>query len=444
MSDSNKVVWSEGMFLRPQHFQQHNRYIERYVEGRSVALEPYFHGFADLNIDREPLHLGKLSITSARGVFPDGTPFCIPDNEELPSVLTIPENISNETVYLCIPLRRSGTVDTNRDDDDQPQARFQAYNYQARDASTASGEEAKIQIGKLRVCLKLGSDDLSGYAVLGVARIEEHSAAKATVLDQHYIPPVLSCDIAPPLKAGFEELNSLLKQRGDALGGRLTDSGRAGSAEVADYMLLQVINRVEPLLIHLSQQKGLHPIKLYTELVQIAGELSTFTSTSKRAPEFPVYQHDNLADTFAGVTAVLRQCLSTVLEQTAVSMDLVERKYGIYVAPITDRSMITSATFVLAAKADMQGDLLRNRLPSQAKVASVEKIRELINVSMPGLPLRPLPVAPRQIPYHAGFTYFEVEKSGDVWEVMKSSGGFAVHLGGEYPGIVLELWAIRE
>lgn len=443
MSDKNRVVWSEGMFLRPQHFQQFNRYLEQFVEGRCTALEPYFFGFTELNIDKEPLYLGKLSITSARGVFPDGTPFSIPDNEELPEVLDIPENISNETVYLCIPLRRSGFLETNREQEEQPQARFQAYNFQARDSTSPSGEEAQIQVGKLSTCLKLGSKDLSGYSVLGVARIVENNSEKAVVLDQHFIPPVLTCDISPPLKAYFEELSGLLKQRGDALGGRLADSGRAGSAEVADYMLLQVVNRVEPLISHLAEQRGLHPIKLYTELIQLAGELSTFTTLDKRAPQMHSYVHEDLSSTFAGVVAVLRQCLSTVLEQTAIAMELTERKYGIYVAPITDPSLISSSSFVLAAKADIQGDLLRNRFPSQTKVAAVEQIRELISVSLPGIKLRPLPVAPRQIPYHAGFTYFELEKTGDVWEMMKKSGGFAVHLGGEYPGIIMELWAIR-
>jgi CheY-like chemotaxis protein len=31
MSENNKTVWSEGMFLRPQHFQQHDRYLETLV-----------------------------------------------------------------------------------------------------------------------------------------------------------------------------------------------------------------------------------------------------------------------------------------------------------------------------------------------------------------------------------------------------------------------------
>ena len=32
MARNNKVIWSEGLFLRPQHMQQQERYLERYVE----------------------------------------------------------------------------------------------------------------------------------------------------------------------------------------------------------------------------------------------------------------------------------------------------------------------------------------------------------------------------------------------------------------------------
>ena len=131
------------------------------------------------------------------------------------------------------------------------------------------------------------------------------------------------------------------------------------------------------------------------------------------------------------------------MEQTAVTLNLVERKYGIHVAPITDPSLLKNSTFVMAVKADMQGDLLRSRFPSQAKIAAVETIRELISTQLPGLKLRALPVAPRQIPYHAGFTYFELERSGNLWAGLQRSGGFAVHLGADFPGLNMELWAIR-
>lgn len=32
MTQHNKVVWSEGLFLRPQHMQQQECYLERYVD----------------------------------------------------------------------------------------------------------------------------------------------------------------------------------------------------------------------------------------------------------------------------------------------------------------------------------------------------------------------------------------------------------------------------
>ncbi|WKD50017.1 type VI secretion system baseplate subunit TssK [Microbulbifer spongiae] len=443
MSANNKVIWSEGMFLRPQHFQQQDRYLEQLVEARTASLGPYTWGVVELAIDSEPLSMGKVSVSRLRAIFPDGTPFLAPENEHLPDVLDVPVHTRDEIAYLCIPLKRPGSQESIRDQEDFPQARYQAANFDARNSATTSGESARIQVGKLRVCLKLESDDRSGYAAIGIARIRECQPEKPLELDTDYIPPLLNAEASPVIKAYIEEVSGLLDHRGSALGHRLSDSGRSGSAEIADYLLLQVINRFEPLLKQITAQPRLHPHSLFLELLQLAGELSTFTSPNKRPAEIPGYAHENLQLSFAGLFSALRQSLSTVLEQTAIALELVQRKFGIYVAPVTDPSMLKSASFVMAAKADMPGDLLRSRFPTQAKVAPVEAIRELISAQLPGLSLRPLPVAPRQIPYHAGFTYFELERSGEMWQAMLRSGGFAVHLGAEFPGLSMELWAIR-
>lgn len=443
MSANNKVIWSEGMFLRPQHFQQQDRYLEQLVESRTASLGAHTWGIVELGLDSEPLAMGKISVSRVRAIFPDGTPILAPENENQPDILEVPVNTRDEIVYLCIPMKRPGSQESIRDQEDFPQARYQTANFDTRNSASVSGESARIQVGKLRTCLKLGSDDLSGYATIGIARIRERQPEKPVELDPEYIPPLLNVESSPVVKAYIEEAKGLLDHRGEALGHRLSDSGRSGSAEIADYLLLQVINRFEPLLKQLTAQPRLHPYSLYLELLQLAGELSTFTSQTKRPPEIPPYAHDNLQQSYAGLFSALRQSLSTVLEQTAIAMSLVQRKFGIYVAPINDPSLVKTATFVMATKADMPGDLLRSRFPTQAKVAPVEAIRELISAQLPGIAVRPLPVAPRQIPYHAGFTYFELERSGELWQAMQRSGGFAVHLGAEFPGLSMELWAIR-
>ena len=431
------------MFLRPQHFQQQDRHHEKLIEARCSAAGAYNWGLHELSFDQELLDLGKLSIVRMRGVFPDGTPFAIPDEDELPKVLEVPFNTADEKVYLCIPLRRAGARDIDENNPDSGLTRYRTANTSTRNSTSSSGEAATIDTGKLNISIKMGSDDLSGYAAIPIAHVVERRQDKPLKLADQFIPPMLDCDENPVLREMIKELQGLIEQRGEALGNRLVDSGRAGSAEVADYMLLQVVNRIEPLCLHMGQVLGLHPLDFYTELIQMTGELSTFTTQNKRAPEFPPYRHDDLATTFIGTFNILRRCLSTVLEQTAVALTLTERKYGIHVAPISDRSLVTSATFVLAVKADMPSEQLLGHFTSQAKIAPVEKIRDIIGAQLPGIPIKRLPVAPRQIPYHAGFSYFEFGQSGDLWQAMQSSGGIAIHIGADFPGLTMELWAIR-
>lgn len=443
MSLDNKVVWTEGMFLNPQHFQQHERYLESYIQGKCSAFGAYGWGVHEFTIDQELLKLGKISVINARGVFPDGTPFDFPNHDEPPPVFEVPPNTHDAVVYLAIPVKRPGAVDVLPQDDSQGMARYYSSKIELRDVTIDGGDMVSIEVGKLRLRILLETDDLSGYACIGLARISESRDDKNVLLDDQYIPTCLNCSASPRLSAFMLEMIGLLHHRGESIAGRLADTQRGGTAEVADYMLLQLVNRLEPLASHLNQIQGLHPLVLFTESVQMVGELSTFTAKNKRPPIFPPYLHDNLQATFAPVITSLRQCLTLVYEQTAISLSLVEKKFGIRVAQIPDRSLLSTATFVLAARADVPENRLRAHLPAQLKIGPVEHIRQLVTVGMPGIPLKSLAVAPRQIPFHAGYSYFELERNTPLWKELQTTGGFAFHVGGDFPGLELEFWAIR-
>ena len=444
MSLDSKVVWSEGMFLNPQHFQQQERYFERLLEGRCSAYGAYGWGMHEFEIDQQLLTLGKVSVTKGRGIFPDGSPFSFPDVDDPPPVFEVPENTHNSIVYICVPVKRPGAVDVIAQDSTQGLARYYSTEQETRDVSSESGDNISLDVGKLRFRLLLESDDLSGYACVGLIRIAESREDKNVLLDDEYIASCLDCDKSPKLAGYLTEVIGLLHHRGEAIAGRLADTNRGGTAEVADYMMLQLINRIEPMCNHLSTMNGLHPVDLFAETVQMVGELSTFVSKNKRAPGFPAYLHDNLQETFTPVINELRSCLSMVYEQTATSLNLVEKKYGIHVAEIADKSLIGSAIFVLSVRADVPEEALRAHLPAQIKIGPVERIRQLVNAAMPGIALKPLPVAPRQIPYHSGYTYFQLDQQSDFWNELKHSGGFALHVGGDFPGLEIEFWAIRQ
>jgi type VI secretion system protein ImpJ len=443
MSWNNKVIWSEGLFLRPQHFQQSDRYIERLVRRRVEALRPYPWGVTELKLNREMLALGKFAIEEARGVLEDGTPFSIPDDADHPAPFDVPEATRNSIIYLALPGYQPGAQEAAPAEAMESSARFAIHEQEINDAVAVGRAMVGIEVGKLRLRLVLDDGDRAGLICLGLARIGEVRADKQIVLDDMFIPPTLDCAASKNLSGFLVEIHGLLHHRGEALGGRVADSGTRGVAEIADFMLLQVINKYEPLFSHLHAAQHVHPETFYTVALQLAGELATFTAASKRPPAFPHYRHDDLAATFAPLMRTIRHSLSAVLEQTAVAIPLQERKYGVHVAPIVDKTLLTTAAFVLSVAANIEAERLRRQFPAQVKLGPVENIRELVNSALPGIGLRPLPVAPRQIPFHVGRAYFELDRASPHWKAMQTSGGLALHVAGDFPGLEMELWAIR-
>jgi type VI secretion system protein ImpJ len=443
MSANSRVIWSEGLFLQPQHFQQQERYVERFVETRCRSLVPHAWGFTEIEFERDLLAIGKAALRRISGVFPDGTPFQLPDDDPLPAPIDIGTDVRNQILYLAVPLRRPGESEAVRDGATDDLARHAVRQVPAADSTAADSDPAMLEVGALRTRLLLAKDVTEAYACVPLAHVIECRADRQVVLDDQFIPTVLTVRAANRLASFTSELLGLLHQRGEALAGRVAATGRGGAAEFADFLMLQAINRYEPLLAHHADGGDLHPESLFRICVSAAGEFATFTTTSKRPPKVAAYRHDRLRESFDPVILSLRESLSKVLTQTAIAIPIEPKKFGISVAIVTDRSLYGSAVFVLAARADIPSEELRRRFPAQLKIGPVERITDLVRLQLPGVPVVPLPVAPRQIPFHAGYAYFELDQTDKLWEQLKTSGGVAMHVAGEFPGLAMEFWAIR-
>jgi type VI secretion system protein ImpJ len=440
VSWSSRVIWQEGMFLRAQHFQQQDRWLESLVRGAFRPLRAHPWGVAELTLNRDLLATGRFAVASAAGLFEDGTAFSIPDEADHPTPIELPENTRNALVFLAVPIRQPGAPEVAGP---EGEGRYAAGPFGAYDTHSASPQPAELQVGKLRMRYMLESEDRSGYLCIGVARVVEVSSTRQVQLDDRWIPPALLAAAVTPLSSLVAELAGMLNQRGEALAARLNAPGTRGVAEVADFLLLQSLNRWQKLLMHWADAGAVHPEELYATLVQMAGEFATFTEATRRPAAYPAYRHEDLQRSFAPVVADLRRSLSAVIDASAVAIPLQERKHGVRVGPLTDRTILRAASFVLSVQADMPAEQLRRSFPAQVKIGAAEYIRELVTVAMPGIAVRPLPVAPRQIPFYAGAVYFELDRGSPHWAHMQNSGGFAIHVSGEFPGLRLELWAIR-
>lgn len=445
MSWDSKVLWTEGLFLQPHHFQQADRHTEALVAGLAQRVTPYGWGVSDLEVDDDALKIGQFALRSCSGLTQDGVVFRVPGSDDHPPALEVPSNTKDCVVYLSVPQRRQGAAEVDMSGSELSAARLRPAELEITDTMGAGDKAVHMAVGKLRLQFALQVDDLSDRLVIPIARIIEVRADQEVVLDSSFIPSCLDVRASERLGGFLMELDGLLQHRMNALSGRLTQSGSAkGAAEIQDFLLLMVLNRALPVIRHLSAMENVHPAQVYREAVALAGELSTFMAPEKHPPHFPPYQHHDLPASFVPVIRTLREYLSKVLDQTAVSIPLEPRKYGVSVGIINDRKLIGNANFVLAVTADIPTENIRRHFAGQAKVGPVEEIRQLVNSALPGISMRPLPVAPRQIPYNSGAVYFELDGSDASWGKMTTSGGIAVHVSGDYPGLQMELWAIRQ
>ena len=427
MSNANRVVWSEGMFLRVQHFQQSDRWAENLVASTAQLLSPFAWGVSRLVINPGLLEDARLGLVEARGLLPDGTPFSAPDEVELPPPLELEEGTKERTVYLTLPTRQPGAPEIASGPAPGGNANALRYAGEARElADTNQGSPVvmPVAVGRLRLRLRLEGEDLAGFERIPIARVAEVRSDRSVVLDESFVPTCLNCSASLPLETMASEILGTVGHRAEAIADRMGDPSVRGTAEVTDFQFLQVLNRYEVALRHIGETLSVvHPERLYATLATLAGEMATFTRERRRPPAFPGYRHADLTASFAPVMAELRASLSAVLERSAIEIRLEERRHGVRVGRVEDRGLLANAGFVLAVRSDMPQEQLRSAFPRQSKIGPVERIAELVNVALPGIPVVPLPVAPRQLPYRPGTTYFGLDRDTPLWKQLSASGG---------------------
>lgn len=443
MAAHNKVIWYEGMAIEPQHFEQQTRYFESIVNFKVSLLEKQLWGFAELSLDTDLLSIGKLGLESASGVFPDGTAFSMPNTDVSPIPYSVPEGLTNTLLYLALPVKHAGVADAG-DEHSQQTYRYQTIHKVIADDIADSGEETDVSVGTLSCRILTEHDDRDGYMCLPMVKIKEVRANNQIKFDKTFIPAWLDMHQAAPLEKFLEEVVTMLTNRAEMLSNRLSDTQQAGTADMVDLILLQLSNKYEVVFRELQQLSPLHPRHLYTEMLTMLAEMSTYT-TDRRRPAITAvqYMHENLFETFKPVILASRKALSMVLEQNATTIELEQQGHGLWMGQIPDQNMFVSCNFVLAVYADLPMETVRTNFPTQIKISPAEKIQILVSKSLPGIAIQPIAVAPRQIAYHPNFSYFAIDAQGDLWSELSHSGHIAMHVPGNIPGVKLELYAIK-
>ncbi|WP_395344132.1 type VI secretion system baseplate subunit TssK [Ningiella sp. W23] len=441
MTWEKRVVWSEGMMLQPQHFQQQARYHDAQLRDTLHASIPYAWGQCSVGIDSALLKTGKFCVHEGEGVLRDGSVYRFPERDQAPAPIDVSKNELGHIIYLAVPIRRNGSIEVQRDDDSN--TRFAVSEYETRDVSGLTKNKALLEVGGLRFVIRTSAQDNSEFTCVAIAKIEDVSPSGLVTLDENFIAPSLNIKDNHCIRGFVNELLKLCHHRIHALASRVSVAGKSTGSEITDYMLLQTLNRHLPSIHYFNQAEQLHPFYLYEKLCALIGDMSTFIKADKLVPQLPHYDHEQPSPVFKALIGELRSLFSVVLEQNSINIPLQERKFGIRVGTVADKTLFESASFILAVSADVSAEDLMKYFPAQSKIGAVESIKELVNLQLPGIQLTHLAAAPREVPYQRNFVYFELVQSGEYWAALSQSGGIAIHISADFPNLSIELWAIR-
>lgn len=172
MTDTNKVLWSEGLFLRTQHFQQQDRYTEALIRGALQAGRLQTFGFRSLTLDTAQLEAGRVAVLSARGIFPDGTPFSIPETMDAPVPLTITREMGAGAVQLALPLEPPGGACFDAAHNEPTGARYKGQIERVRDAVNGGADPEEIEIARPQALLLSPLQATGGYTAMPAAKVD--------------------------------------------------------------------------------------------------------------------------------------------------------------------------------------------------------------------------------------------------------------------------------
>ena len=342
-------------------------------------------------------------------MFPDGQPFSMPGDFPPPPPLDMPTDTRDAIVYLTLPARQPGAVEFQPSDEQGDAARFMVDEEDAAD--TFSDERTRETIETARPNLRFGvtRDQTYGRVCVGLAREREVQNGQL-VFDERYIPPTLDVRAIPRLAGFLTDILGRVDQRAEELALRSVESTDGGAETFASFLLLQALNRWGPVLRHLDSLPMVHPERLYEAFAGMAGELSTLVRADRKAPECPAYDHEALQLTFEPVFEALQAALSAVFDRAAVQLPLERAGPGAYLSRITDRTLYQHGYFYLAVKAGASLDDIRGRFPAMAKIGAVERMRQIVDSALPGVPLRHAPTPPPQLRVLPGYVYFELDR----------------------------------
>ncbi len=449
MSTPLRVIWSEGLFMTPQHLQQQDRYYEHFIGRRFSALTQTAWGVLRTAIDETALQQGQVTVEFFEGIMPDGLPLELTESSVLPTSRPIDDHFppieSTLDLYLAMPRTRDGIV--NVSSDRSQKARWYRKGRLTHDL-LAEADAQEIEFAMPSVVLLFGDEPREGYESVKIAEVIR-SEAGAYALSYTYIPPCLRISTSSFLMSGLKRLIGAMTTRQRNLSEAQSEAGDVALAynvtDVTRFLLLSAVNTYVPVINHFRESGDLSPRELYLVLVQLIGQLSVFAKDFDPA-SVPKFVYTDLRGTFEPLFALVTYLLHATVEEYFVKLPLESRDDGMHLGEIEDPNFSDCSQFLISVRSSAPFDDIRNKLPHLSKIASWNDMNSILNAAVQGAAIEMAYKPPPQIPIKSGTTYFRIAPDNQYWKNVMVERRLAVYLPDPFSPqeTSVSLWGVLE
>ena len=403
-----RVVWTEGMLMCPQHLQQQDIFFETTLGARLGAVAAHDWGVTDLEIDEGELSSGTFKLNEFSGVLPGGLPLEFkPGDASTPAARPVGDHFTSTAstleVYVAVPSAREGIPNYQEAIDDTNSARYRIMNRPVPDMTIAKTEQI-IGFGRPNAVLRFGNESREDYDSVKIAEVTRDATGQYG-LSSTYIPPALKVAASPVLLEALADLLSTMLSKHRALAEirRQVDAAAVEFApqDTTRFLLLNALATYIPTVRFIGEYKAVSPLLTYSRLIEFAGSLTTFSGDIDPST-FPNFNHNDLRSTFEPLIATINKMLGATIKERCITVPLEARKDGMWIGQLKDDRLPKCREFVLAVESQTDQQETANRLPKLSKIASWKQINQIVRSATPGVPLtathRPPPRRSRSDP----------------------------------------------
>lgn len=428
-----RVFWSEGMFMTPQHLQQQDAFHEGLTTARLRVANPYHWGVVSMEVDVEALATGEFKMLSFLGVLPDGLLVSFDKGQaDAPSARRVEEALTTGRtldVYLAVPKDLANDQGLTGAPVDTALARYAVVTRDVPDQN-AGASTVPVSFVQPKMRLLIGDEPRDDFECIKIVELTRDSNGSLALVPE-YIAPCLRVDASPYIIDGLRKLlrSVVAKQRELAGAKKLRDASAVEftASDVTKFLQLSTLNGLLPMLQHVVDQGSMSPHEVYLLLLNVAGQLSTFQGTDDPAT-LPKFAFGALRSTFEDLFGRIHVMLRSVAIAPALPIPLERRAKGMFLGWLSDERFSRIAYVLLAVKSELSEQQVVTDIPRLTKIASRDEITHLLKTATPGVALKVTYRPPPQLPVQPGVVYFYLTLKDQFWKKILAEQNLAIYL----------------